>query len=69
MSYWMRVFEDWFGFCLFFRIIRNVFVIEVGERLIGFFSFLFEWINEEVEVLGELRDKFVGMFWIFCIDD
>lgn len=69
LSHRMRALEDRLGLRLLSRTTRNVSATEAGERLIGSLSPLFERINEEVEALGELRDKPAGTLRISCTDD
>ena len=69
LSHRMRALEDRLGLRLLSRTTRNVSATEAGERLIDSLSPLFERINEEVEALGELRDKPAGTLRISCTDD
>lgn len=65
----MKALEEQLGLRLLARTTRNVSPTEAGERLIRSLTPLFERITEEVEALGELRDKPAGTIRISCTDD
>lgn len=69
LSHRMKGLEERLGIRLLTRTTRNVSVTEAGERLITSLSPLFEMINQEVEALGELRDKPSGTIKVSCTDD
>ncbi|MDN3488649.1 MULTISPECIES: LysR family transcriptional regulator [Gammaproteobacteria] len=69
LSHRMKSLEERLGLRLLTRTTRNVSPTEAGERLITSLSPLFEMINQEVEALGELRDKPSGTIRISCTDD
>lgn len=69
LSHRMKGLEERLGLRLLTRTTRNVSPTEAGERLMISLSPLFEMINQEVEALGELRDKPSGTIRISCTDD
>lgn len=69
LSHRMKSLEERLGIRLLTRTTRNVSPTEAGERLINSLSPLFEMISQEVEALGELRDKPSGTIRISCTDD
>lgn len=69
LSHKMRGLEERLGIRLLTRTTRNVSPTEAGERLLQSLKPLFERINEEVDALGELRDKPAGTLRISCTDD
>ncbi|UZD65693.1 LysR family transcriptional regulator [Marinobacter sp. AN1] len=69
LSHKMKALEEQLGLRLLARTTRNVSPTEAGERLIRSLTPLFERITEEVEALGELRDKPAGTIRISCTDD
>lgn len=69
LSHRMKVLEERLGLRLLSRTTRNVAPTEAGERLLTSLAPLFDRINDEVEALGELRDKPAGTLRISCTDD
>lgn len=69
LSHAMRALEKRLGVRLLARTTRNVAPTEAGERLMRSIAPLFDLIAEEVEALGELRDKPAGTIRITCTDD
>ena len=69
LSHRMKALEQRLGLRLLARTTRNVAPTEAGERLIQSLSPLFAQIYNEVEALGELRDKPAGTIRISCTDD
>lgn len=69
LSHRMKSLEERLGIRLLTTTTRNVSPTEAGERLINSLSPLFEMISQEVEALGELRDKPSGTIRISCTDD
>ncbi|WP_323816476.1 LysR family transcriptional regulator [Cellvibrio sp. NN19] len=69
LSHTIRGLEERLGIRLLARTTRNVSPTEAGERLMQSIAPLFEQIQEEVEALGELRDKPKGTIRITCTDD
>lgn len=69
LSHAMRVLEQRLGVRLLARTTRNVAPTEAGQRLLQSLAPLFEQIAEQVEALGELRDKPAGTLRITCTDD
>ena len=57
LSHTIRGLEERLGIRLLARTTRNVSPTEAGERLMQAIAPLFEQIQEEVDALGELRDK------------
>lgn len=69
LSHTIRGLETRLGVRLLARTTRNVSPTEAGERLMLAIAPLFEQIQDEVEALGELRDKPKGTIRITCTDD
>ena len=69
LSHTIRGLEERLGIRLLARTTRNVSPTEAGERLMQAIAPLFEQIQEEVDALGELRDKPKGTIRITCTDD
>ncbi len=69
LSHRMKNLEERLGLRLLTRTTRNVSPTEAGERLITSLTPLFDMISQEVEALGELRDKPSGTIRISCTDD
>jgi DNA-binding transcriptional LysR family regulator len=69
LSHTLRALEDRLGVRLLARTTRNVAPTEVGERLMRAIGPLFDQIAEEIEALGEWRDKPKGTIRITCTDD
>lgn len=69
LSHAMRALEQRLGVRLLTRTTRNVAPTEAGQRLLQSLAPLFEQIAEQVEALGELRDKPAGTLRITCTDD
>lgn len=69
LSHRMKTLEERLGLRLLARTTRNVSPTEAGERLIRSLTPLFDQITQEVEALGELRDKPAGTIRISCTDD
>jgi DNA-binding transcriptional LysR family regulator len=69
LSHTIRTLEERIGLRLLARTTRNVAPTEAGERLMQSIAPLFDQIAEQVEALGELRDKPAGTIRITCTDD
>ncbi len=69
LSHKMRGLEERLGIRLLARTTRHVSPTEAGERLLSSLRPLFDRINQEVDALGELRDKPAGTLRISCTDD
>jgi DNA-binding transcriptional LysR family regulator len=69
LSHTIRTLEERLGVRLLTRTTRNVAPTEAGTKLMEAIGPLFEQIREEVEALGELRDKPKGTLRISCTDD
>lgn len=69
LSHTIRILEERLGLRLLARTTRNVSPTEAGEKLALAITPLFNQITEELEALGELRDKPKGTIRITCTDD
>lgn len=69
LSHTLRNLEARLGIRLLTRTTRNVSPTEAGEQLLQSVGPLFEQINNEIEKIGELRDKPSGNIRITCSDD
>ena len=69
LSHTIRTLEERLGVRLLARTTRNVSPTEAGEKLMRSIGPLFDQITEEIEALGELRDKPKGTIRITCTDD
>jgi len=69
LSHTIRSLEERLGVRLLARTTRNVSPTEVGDKLMHAIGPLFEQINAEIKMLGELRDKPAGGIRLTCSDD
>lgn len=69
LSHTVRALEKRLGIRLLARTTRNVSTTEAGDRLLRSIAPLFDQIANELEALGELRDKPSGTIRITCTDD
>src|SRR5882724_8539116 len=68
LSHTIRDLEERLKVRLLARTTRNVAPTEAGEKLMRSVGPLFDQIAEEVELLGELRDKPAGTIRVTCSD-
>ncbi|MEN0036712.1 MAG: LysR family transcriptional regulator [Cellvibrio sp.] len=69
LSHTIRALEERLGVRLLARTTRNVSPTDAGDKLMRSIGPLFDQITEEIESLGELRDKPKGSIRITCTDD
>ena len=69
LSHTIRALEERLGVRLLARTTRNVAPTEAGAKLMQAIGPLFDQITEEIEALGELRDKPKGTIRVSCTDD
>lgn len=69
LSHTIRTLEERLGVRLLARTTRNVSPTDAGDKLMRSIGPLFDQITEEIESLGELRDKPKGTIRITCTDD